>query len=201
MVSTNLKRTHTVDFLVFILIMINEIATLIGILIYTRWKNYLLARSAESLMQQCVRKQMRINNILKLPSTNEICQKKNNFGVTGKAILPPTVNTDTVLVRFWCLISGNAFQDRYEVTGQSPREGGKKKRRKKKKTRGLENMTYEKRLKKLSLFSLKKKKARKRHDNSLQICKIVRRKKNYFLHMHWIEIETTVAKYVFSKVW
>lgn len=58
-------------------------------------------------------------------------------------------------------------------------------------------MTYEKRLKELGLFSLKKKKARKRHDNSLQICKIVRGKKNYFLHIHWIEIETTVAKYVF----
>lgn len=73
---------------------------MIRILIYTRWKNSLLARSAESsLMQQCVRKQMCINNILKLPSTNKIC-RKNNFDVTGKAILPLVVNTDTVLVGF-----------------------------------------------------------------------------------------------------
>lgn len=59
-------------------------------------------------------------------------------------------------------------------------------------------------MKELGLFSLKKKKTKERHDNSLQICKrLLQRKKNYFPHKLCIELETQAkiaAKNVFSNV-
>lgn len=44
-------------------------------------------------------------------------------------------------------------------------------------------MTYEKRLKELGLFSLKKK-TKKRHDNSLQICKRLLQERKTTFHRY-----------------
>jgi len=46
------EGTHGADFFLFVLLKTNVMCALIGILIYTRWKNYLLARSsAESSLE------------------------------------------------------------------------------------------------------------------------------------------------------
>lgn len=65
--SEILGAIHRVDFFLFVLLKTNAMYTLIGNLIYTRWKNYLLARSSaeSSLEQRCVRKQTCTNHIFK----------------------------------------------------------------------------------------------------------------------------------------
>lgn len=92
---------------------------------------------------------MCINNIFKWQISQADVQIKSIFGRTGEAILPPLVSTDMALVRMSSF--GHHISRKIWSNWRESREG-KEEKKKEKKTGGLENMTYEKRLKELGLF-------------------------------------------------